>query len=387
VLPVAMFWFRGKYKAMDISFRNRLFLWPSLGVFTLLLGGTGVRAQPSGDRPLSVVVARVDVRAGFGERLEALGTSLARESVLLKSNVTEFAEEILFDDGDLVEEGQVLLRMRDDGLRGELKAARATYDERKSAFERARELVERQAVSSATLQEREAALRQVEGQIEEIESRIRDRTLKAPFSGVLGIRRVSPGALISAGETLTTLDDLSSIRVEFDAPSLFLNALRPGMDLEAESDAFRGETFSGTLSHIDTRIDPVTRTLRARANFPNEDGRLRPGLLMRVNLTKNQREALLIPEGAIIQRGRESFVFRVVDNGDETTVEERKVSLGTRIPGWVEAASGLDADDRVVVHGLMQVRDGVKVRILGEWTGNEPLASFLEDQNGTSGRN
>ncbi|MCC5845478.1 MAG: efflux RND transporter periplasmic adaptor subunit [Verrucomicrobia bacterium] len=372
---------------MDISFHNRFSLWTSLGVFALLLGGTGVRAQSSGDRPLSVVVARVDVRTEFGERLEALGTSLARESVLLKSNVTEFAEEILFDDGDVVEEGQVLLRMRDDGLRGELKAAKATYDERKSAFERARELVERQAVSSATLQEREAALRQVEGQIEEIESRIRDRTLKAPFSGVLGIRRVSPGALISAGETLTTLDDLTSIRVEFDAPSLFLNALRPGMELEAESDAFRGETFTGTLSHIDTRIDPVTRTLRARANFPNEDGRLRPGLLMRVNLTKNQREARLIPEGAIIQRGRESFVFRVAENGDETTVEERKVTLGTRIPGWVEAASGLDAEDRVVVHGLMQVRDGVKVRILGEWTGDEPLASFLDRKNGNNGRN
>lgn len=179
-------------------------------------------AQPPGGTPppLPVVVARVDQREAFGDPLEALGTALARESVDLKANVTEFAEEILFDDGDRVTKNQILLRMRTDELRADLKSARAVYDERKAAYDRAKELVERQAVSSATLQEREAALRQTEGLIEALQARISDRTLRAPFDGILGIRRISPGALVTAGETLTTLDDLSSLRIEFEAPAL-----------------------------------------------------------------------------------------------------------------------------------------------------------------------
>lgn len=351
-----------------------------------LLGGlwgslsSPLHARPSGERgPLPVVVAAVDTREDFGDPLEALGTSLANESVQVKANVTDFAVEIHFDDGDQVEKDQLLLRMKDDGLRAELKAARATFDQRKSAYERARDLVEQQAVSSATLQEREAALRQIEGEIEQIESRIRDRTLRAPFSGVLGTRRISPGALVSAGETITTLDDLSSIRVEFEVPSLFLTALHPGMELRATSQAFPDETFTGRLSHIDSRVDPVTRTLKARGRFPNEDGRLRPGLLMRLRLTKNPRKALLIPEGAVVRRGQQAFVYRVTRGDDPPAAEEREVDLGTRIPGWVEARSGLEPTDRVVVHGLMQVGDGTPLRILGEWTGDEPLSDFVEN--------
>ncbi len=363
------------------AFRLYRFAW----VLTLITSRALAQGPGGTGRPLPVVVAAVDVREAFGEPLEALGTTLAREAVMLTSNVTEFAEDILFDDGDEVEAGQVLVRMRDDGLRAELKAAKATFDERQAAFIRAKELVERQAVSSATLQEREAALRQIEGQIEEIESRIRDRTLTAPFSGILGIRRISPGALITAGEPLTTLDDLSSIRVEFEAPSVFLSALRSGMELEATSDAFPGETFRGTLTHIDTRIDPVTRTLQARAMFPNEDGRLRPGLLMRVSLTRNERQALLIPEGAVVQRGRRAHVYRIEENDNGPRTIERAVDLGTRLPGWVEVRSGLEEGDRVVIHGLMQVRDGGQVRILGEWTGDEPLASFLETSSESDG--
>ena len=339
-------------------------------------------AQPPGGAggPLPVVVAAVEEREGFGDRMEALGTSLALESVFIRANVTEFAEEILFDDGDRVEEGQILLRMKTDGLRAELKGAQATRDQRQSAYERARELIEEQAVSSATLQERLAALRQIEAQIEEIESRIRDRTLRAPFAGILGIRRVSPGALVSAGETITTLDDLDAIRVEFDAPSLFLSALRPGMAIEARSEAFPDEIFNGELRHIDSRVDPDTRTLRARARFPNPGGRLRPGLLMRLNLVKNQRDALLVPEGALVQRQRRAFVFRVDETENPPVAREREVDPGARIPGWVEIRSGLAPSDRVVVHGLMQVRDGAPVRVLGEWTGDEPLSSFLESK-------
>jgi membrane fusion protein (multidrug efflux system) len=336
--------------------------------------------QPAGGSdPLPVVVAPVVEEAQFGDTLEALGTTRAYESVLITANVTEFVREIRFEDGQEVKAGDVLVVLEKDEEEAALKSARALLEERKAAYNRALELEQQQAMSTATLQEREALLQQIEGEIEGIEARVRDRVIRAPFDGTLGLREISPGALVRPGDTVTTIDDLSRIKVDFDAPSVFLSALRPGLDVEGRVDAFAGRVFTGTVATINSRVDPVTRTVTVRAILPNEDRQLRPGLLMSIRLTKNPRTALLVPEGAVIQRGKQSFVFAIDQSGPQPLVEERRVQLATRVPGQVEVLSGLEADDLVIVHGLMQARPGQPVRILGIQTGDEPLESFLKE--------
>lgn len=324
-----------------------------------------------------MVVAPVVEMVGFSDTLEALGTTRANESVELTTNVTEFVREIRFDDGDFVKKDDILVILEKDEEEAELKSARALLDERQAAYTRARELREQQALSTATLEEREAALRQIEGEIEGIQARLRDRMIRAPFDGVLGLREISPGTLVRPGDLITTIDDLSRIKVDFDAPSIFLQALRPGLVIAGRVDAYGGEIFTGTVGTIASRVDPVTRTVAVRAILPNENQRLRPGLLMAIALEKNPRTSLLIPEGAIIQRARESFVFAVETANGQSTAVERKVELGTRVPGKVEVLAGLTANDQVIVHGLMQVRSGQTIRITGVQNGDEPLAALL----------
>jgi membrane fusion protein (multidrug efflux system) len=319
--------------------------------------------------------------AEFGDTLEALGTTRAYESVEITANLTEFVREIRFQDGQEVEAGEILVILEKDEEEAALKSARALLEERRAAYKRARELEQQQAMSTATLQEREALLQQIEGEIEAIEARIRDRVIRAPFDGTLGLRQISPGALVRPGDTVTTIDDLSLIKVDFDAPSVFLSALRPGLQVEGRVDAFPNKVFTGTVATVNSRVDPVTRTVTVRAILPNPEGYLRPGLLMSIQLTKNPRSALLVPEGAVIQRGRTSFVFAVDRSTNPPTVVEKEVQLATRIPGKVEVLSGLDSDDEVIVHGLMQVRPGQPVRILGVQRDDEPLQSFLDGSN------
>jgi membrane fusion protein (multidrug efflux system) len=205
--------------------------------------------------------------------------------------------------------------------------------------------------------------------------------IRAPFDGVLGLRRVSPGALVSAGQLITTLDDLDQIKVDFEAPSIFLAALRPDLPIEGRVEAYPDERFSGEIRTINSRVDPVTRMVGVRALMPNENHLLRPGLLMSIELTKNQRASLLIPEGAVVQRAEKTFVFVVEETEGESRVFEKEVKLGTRIPGQVEVISGLNKDAKVVVHGLMQVRSDQRVRVLGVQEDDEPLASFLKSKS------
>lgn len=348
-----------------------------LGILLIFFSSVILHGQRPGGSPPQVVVAPVVEEAAFGDTLEALGTTRAYESVQITANVTEFVREIRFDDGDEVKAGDILVVLGKDEEEAALKSAKALLEERKASTSRARELEQQQALSTATLQEREALLQQIEGEIEAIEARIRDRVIRAPFDGTLGLRQISPGALVRPGDLITTIDDLTRIKVDFDAPSVYLAALRPGLQVEGRVDAYPETVFSGTVSMVNSRVDPVTRTVTVRAVLLNKDRRLLPGLLMSIRLMKNPRSALLVPEGAVIQRGEQSFVLAVDRSGSEARVEERRVQLATRIPGYVEVLSGLEAGDQVIVHGLMQARPGQVVRVLGVQTGDEPLESFL----------
>ncbi len=322
------------------------------------LGAPAAPAQPPGEAP-EVIVAAARA-AEFADRVEALGTTHARESVNVTADVTEKVVEIHFDDGQTVAAGDLLVVLDKAEEEAALAAAQAVLREKRLAFERVQKLQSRQVAAVAELDLRRAEFQTAEAQIAVIRAQIANRFVRAPFAGVLGLRNVSVGTLVRPGDVITTLDDLSVMKLDFSVPSTHLETLRPGLAITARTDALGGREFQGQIKSVSTQVDPVTRSVVARAELPNPDGLLKPGLLMTVELAKQPRQAVLVPEEALIPQGRSNHVLVVDEAG---RVARRQVEIGSRRPGEVEIRAGLEAGERVVTHGQMRVRPGQTVRI------------------------
>ena len=353
----------------------------SYGIFiagvVFILGIAGAHAQPNGKQgPTPVIVAPVVERA-FADRVEALGTTKAYETVSITANVTETVSAIRFEDGQQVTKGDVLVVLEKSEEEADLNAAQALLDERMASYKRAQGLEKQQALSTAILEERQALLRQIEGNIDAIKSRINDRVIKAPFDGILGLRQVSPGTLVRPGDIITTIDDLGRIKVDFDVPSVYLKNLNPGLKIEGRVEAFGDQIFEGTVTTVSTQVDPVTRTVTVRAVLPNPEHVLKPGLLMSITLFQNPRLVLMVPEEALTQRENKFFAFVISTANGPPMAVERQVTIGTRIPGDVEIVSGLTKGDQVIVHGTMSVRNGQPVTIQAIEDDNQSLNTLI----------
>tara|TARA_R110001599_G_scaffold353783_1_gene597656 strand:- start:6411 stop:7526 length:1116 start_codon:yes stop_codon:yes gene_type:complete len=337
--------------------------------------------KPNKAPPLPVMTAPVELILNFADSVEALGTTKSNENVDISSNVTETVNKILFEDGQHIKRGEILLTLEKSEEEAELKSAKALLDERKASYKRAQSLQKQQAISTATLEERLALLSQTEGVIEGIQARINDRIIKAPFDGVLGLRNISPGTLVKPGDLITTIDDLSRIKVDFDVPSLFLADIYPGLKVEGRIEAFGEQVFKGEVSTINTQIDPITRTMKVRAILPNPDLLIKPGLLMSMMLMKSPRTALLIPEEAILQRDKYFFVYKIEQSAGKTIAREVQVEPGTRIPGKIEIKQGISQSDQVIVHGLMKVKPNQEVNIRAIEKNDTPLDVLLKQKS------
>jgi membrane fusion protein (multidrug efflux system) len=213
-------------------------------------------------------------------------------------------------------------------------------------------------VSSATLDTQKSIRDAAEARVAQMQSDIGDRRVRAPFAGVLGIRQISPGTLLTPTTVIATLDDVERMHVDFQVPEVELASLTTGDKVQATSVAWPGRTFEGEVSTIDARIDPATRAVTVRADFANGDHALRPGMLLDVRLFHPDRPALVVPEIAVVQVGRDSFMYRI--KADDT-VERVDVVTGARRAGVVEIKQGLQAGQRIVVDGTGKLRAGLKV--------------------------
>lgn len=322
--------------------------------------GAGGPASPGG---LPVVVAQVR-RATVTERVESVGTAKAREAVMVTARVSGIVAAIHFQEGQAVKAGQVLVELDRSQLVAEMDQARANLDDMRQQLARARALRASQAVAEARIDQLEAAARTAEARVRQVQARIEEMKIVAPFDGTVGIRQVSLGALVPPGTVVTTLDDLSRMRIEFSVPELFVARLRPGMAVKAGSPAFGDRRFDGQVTVIDTRIDPATRAVRLISEFDNRDGALRPGLFLNIELTVQQRpDGMIVPEDAIDPVADKAFVFVVRDG----RAQRLEVRLGARLPGEVEVLEGLRPDDKVVVRGLQRLRNGVAVQVTETW--------------------
>ncbi len=324
--------------------------------------------KTASDRPVAVTTTIVQPRA-FNDVLQALGTAQARESVTITAKVSDVITRLAFDSGQRVHAGQLLADMNSRAQQADVAAAVAALRDAEQQSQRGGQLAKAQLIARGQYDTLRANRDAAAASVQAKRASLADRTITAPFAGVLGLRQVSLGALVSPGTVITTLDDDSMIKLDFTLPEAALSSLSAGQLITASSDAWPGTTFDGRIANIDSRVDPGTRAVRVRAEIPNGDGKLRPGMLLRVQVQLPSRQALVLPELAVQQEAEQSYVFRVDADGK---VEKAPVQLGTRAGGQVEIASGLKSGDRVVVEGTVKLHAGSRIVEAG---GDKPAAS------------
>lgn len=328
-----------------------LFLLPAL------LLSAGARAQ--WDAP-GVVVSEARVKS-FPLSAEALGNAKANEAVDIRPEITAAVTAILFEEGQTVAGGDILVRLENSEPLADLAAARAALVDSESQLRRSRELFKTRVVSESELEQLEARRDADQAAVNAAQSRLNHTLIRAPFAGQLGLRRVSLGSVVTPSTVITTLDDTSSIKLDFDVPEVFISRLSIGLTVNARSAAWPDLVFHGTVVSIDTRVDPISRTITVRALLPNEEARLRPGMFLTVSLLKEDIQSLLVPEQAIVPERSKQFVF-VVDG--ENIVARREVTTGRRRPGEVEVLDGLADGERVIIEGTQKARPGQPVQII-----------------------
>jgi len=312
--------------------------------------------------PASVFAEPVAERT-FSRDIEALGTLEPNEQVDLSLNASDRITALYFDDGERVREGKTLLSLAQREQLALVESAEADVEEAARQLDRVSRLAVAEAVSQSELDSAQRDLDSAEANLRALQSRQKDRVLVAPFDGILGFRRVSVGSFVRPGDVVATLIDDTEMNLDFDVPSIFTRSIQPGTAIIAETDDLPGETFTGEIETLDNRIDPITRSIRARASIPNPERLLRSGMFMRVTVTADPRTSLAIPESAVQPVGPRTFVWRATPENGSLKARRVEVELGQRSDGYIEVRSGLAAGDQVITEGIIRVREGSEIRL------------------------
>ena len=316
-------------------------------------GAQGAR----GGAPVPVAIEAVRTQ-DWTDTLRALGTVHAREAVTVTAKVSETVQQVHFESGQQVARGAALVTLSGQQQQAALASAEAALKEAEQLFQRQDQLAKQQLIARASLDTQRAARDAARAQVAQIRANLSDRVIRAPFAGVLGIRQVSPGALVTPGTAIATLDDISRVFVDFPVPETELADVGPGQALVGRVSTFGERGFDGTVATVSARLDAASRAATVRGDFPNPDGLLKPGMLVDVSLARGTRQALVVPEIAVQQIGNETFVWRVKADG---TVEKANVVVGGRVPGKAMLKEGVKAGDRIVTEGVGKLQAGAKV--------------------------
>lgn len=320
--------------------------------------------SPSGGPPAAPRTVGVEVAAvrlvSMPAEVSAVGTMRSENAVMLRPEVTGRISEIAFTEGQPVKRGQVLLRLDDSVVKAQLQQAQANLGLANSQYRRSETLTQQGFISKQARDEALSQLKVQQAAVALAQAQLDKTALLAPFDGVIGLRQVSVGDYVSPGTDIAPLESIDPLQVDFRVPEGYAGQLAAGQPLSVRFDALPGEQRSGVVKAINPQVDVGGRSVLVRADVPNPDGKLRPGLFARVQLQFNEAQALTVPETALQSSGSERFVFRV----EEGKVRRVVVEIGQRRAGQVEIVRGLQEGDQVVVAGLQKVSDGVAVRIL-----------------------
>ena len=316
----------------------------------------GARAS-RGPSPVETAPATASI---LSDDVSAIGTLLADESVAIAPETSGRVAKVLFEDGAIVETGTPLFRLDTDLAEADLAEARARLNLAEANFARNQKLRKSGNVAESAYEEALSARDVARSAVESAQVRVDKLTISAPFSGTLGFRNVSEGAYVTAGTPLVQLDKIDRLKVSFSVPELQQAAVAAARSVALVADALPGETFTASISALNPSIDVNGRALQVRGSLDNKEMKLRPGLLVRVTVKGPERDAVLVPEAAIVQRGQGALVFTVAGN----KVKEVRVSLGKRSNGMVEVLDGIKAGDAVVTAGNARLSDGADVEVV-----------------------
>jgi membrane fusion protein (multidrug efflux system) len=329
---------------------------------------TADAAKPATPAPAPAAKPGLPVKAEtvkiskVSDEVSAVGSLLAEESVIIRPEIDGRIVGLHFQEGQAVTAGTRLVTIDSTEYEAQTAAQRADLKTEEQRLARTKDLYEQKFISKDALDVQVGNVARLKAHVDEAESRVAKTVIRAPFSGILGLRQVSPGAYVKAGNDIVRLENVSSIKVDFRIPENYLSKIRPNQEISVRLDAYPGEEFKGRVYAVEPVVDERTRTIAMRARIPNNGFKLKPGMFVRVAVTLDSRpNAVVIPEQAIWPQGKDSFVYRVVDGKAALT----KVDIGNRAPGTVEIIKGLAANDMVITDGQMKIKDGAPVSVIG----------------------
>ena len=317
------------------------------------------KAEQSGYKRVVAVKMTPVISTDFVESVEAVGTASANEQVKITSENSNLVDEVYFSDGQQVKKGDLLVKLNSQEENAKVIELSANLLESQAHLKRLLDLLSNKVTSVALVEEQVAKTKVIEAQLLSAQARLNDTSISAPFSGVLGFRNISRGAYIDAGSIITSLDDLSQIKVDFYLPERLFTKIHIDQTITAFNIAYNEKTFVGKITAIDSRIDAETRSMKVRAMIANPLGKLRPGMLLNISVLLQIEKILQLPESAIIPIEDKHYVFVV----NEEKALRKSIEIGRRHPGFVEILSGLIGGELVVVEGALKLRDGTAVSI------------------------
>lgn len=340
-------------------------IWLGVGLFLIAVAALWAlrHSEPAAKAPVRQVNIRTQtVKQSLAKpTLKLVGTLAANRSVIITPEVTGRIVKIAVQSGQQVDQGDTLITLDAGKQRAELAEQSASLRDETRKLGEMRKLVARGAVTQSVLEGQEAMVAQAQARLDGARYELSLRTLRAPFSGSVSLIDLSEGALVNSGDTLLHLDEVDTLRLDLAVPERYLSLLRPGMAVTATSTAWPDQHFSGTLTTLDSRVSDETQNIKARVVIPNGNGQLRPGMLLNVELALPARQLTLIPAQSVEYSGEQRFVYRLEADG---RVKRVPVVLGETEGETVWVTEGLKVGDRIVVEGLVNLRDGVKVRDL-----------------------
>lgn len=308
--------------------------------------------------PTAVETATVQLST-VTDRFESVGSIDASEMITVVSEIDALVIALPFREGAPINKGDLIAQLDDSKLAAEVAKAEATVEQRRASYERVKSVVDQKAAAPQDLDDAAAELKRAEAELAFAQANLDKTRIVAPFSGVVGARRVSPGAFLRAGSAITDLTQFETIKVTFSAPERYYPSLTRGSEVQVSTTAFPDFVLKGTIDVVEPMIDQATRSVKIIAKVQNPDGKFRPGMSANVTAVLQERhQSMSIPDEAIFAEGNQTLVFIV---SPDSTAVRTPITIGTRMSDAVEVLQGLKAGDRIVRAGHQKLYDGAKV--------------------------
>jgi membrane fusion protein (multidrug efflux system) len=329
--------------------------------------------------PISIQVTEA-ITQSWADQFDAVGTIESVQGVTLANEVAGKVEKIAFASGSMVAAGDVLVILDKASEEAQLRSAMAAAELANLNLSRTRELRKTSVISQSELDTAESQQKNTAARVEELQWMLQKRTIKAPFSGRVGIRQIQEGQFLQAGAPIVSLQSLDPVYVNFSLPQQRLSDLSVGMKVQATTDALAGRVFEGRLTAIDAEVDPLTRNIRLQATMANQDGGLRPGMFAAVSaIAPVEKKHTVIPGTAVIFAAYGNSVFVVKEEVDKDgkphlVCDQKFVRLGSRKGDFVAVEEGLQEGEKVVSAGGFKLHKGASV-VIAEGERPVPLTS------------